>query len=229
MEIGSISLDDEFLPDSGFRQLAIIIPGEPRSANKADNITQKSAMIQRYLQAELYPSLQSAVKNRTSSAVCPVFFTNAVFMFVNYWPKISSNDLKLRSFEDQATFLRDEKQFKTVSFSHALQLLNVRTEDDCGQKVTKVTIYHRNDVEFNQECENSISIKTCSFKLVFELKDEHANVRNRCDLDNALTCGQNAYWDACSILLGRSSGTDARVRTIFGEPHYFGKFKDMQL
>jgi hypothetical protein len=157
LEIGSISLDDEFLPDSGFRQLAIIIPGEPRSANKADNIKNRSDMIQRYLQEKLYPSVQSAVKSKTSSAVCPVFFTNAVFMFVNYWPKISSNALKLRSFEDQGTFLRNEKQFKTVSFSHALQLRNVRTADDCGQKVTKVTIYHRNDRELNQESKPVLS------------------------------------------------------------------------
>jgi hypothetical protein len=40
---------------------------------------------------------------------------------------------------------------------------------------------------------------------------------------------QNAYWDACSILLRRSSDTDARVRTIFNEPHYFGKFKEVYI
>ncbi len=223
MDLGSItSLDDDF--SSGFVQLAIIIPGEPRSANKSDNISVKSTMIQTYLREKLYPNLRSAVEQNTSAALCTVFFSNAVFMFVNYWPK---SDLKTLSTREQDTFLENEKEFKTVTYSRALQLKNVRTEDDCGQKVTGVKFYQRNDPEFTEEAEN-FNIKTCSFKLVFKLEDDLANVRNRPDLDNGLTCAQNAYWDACSTLLGRSSGTDARVRTIFGEPIYFGRFKDIQ-
>jgi hypothetical protein len=206
LEIGSIFLDDHF--SSGFFQLALIIPGEPRSANKARNITTKTSMIKNYLQEKLYPNLRSAVASDTSSAVYAVFFSNAVFMFVNYWPKCSSSDLQLLSKHEQDAFLDNEKQFKTVTYSRALELKNVRTKSDCGQKVMKVTIYHKGDPEFNQEFENSI--KTCSFKLVFELQDDNANVRKCCDLDTGLTCAQNAYWDACSALIGRSSGTDAR-------------------
>ena len=110
LDLGLIpSLDDEF--ESGFVQLAIIIPGEARSANASGNIKLRSTMIQQYLQETLYPKLRSATECNTSSAVRPICFSNAVFLFVNYWPK-SSETLKSLDCSEQDTFLLHEKNIQ---------------------------------------------------------------------------------------------------------------------
>ncbi len=68
-------------------------------------------MIQQYVQETLYPKLRSATECNTSSAVCPIFFSNAVFQFVNYWPK-SSETLKSLDRSEQDTFLLHDKNIQ---------------------------------------------------------------------------------------------------------------------
>ena len=208
-------------------QLAIVIPGQPRSANKAPNIESKAKLIKTYLKKQLYPLLEEACsKNQTSAAVCTICFSNAVLMFVNYSPTVNPRDLEERA---QKQFLLDEKKTLHVELSRALQLKKVRCAGDCSQKVLKMKVVGKDCATFNDDDDGvELYIKTCSFKMILDLENDSASVTNRCDLDNAFTCAQNAYWDACSELFGWSAGTDARVRTIFGDPTSFSMFKDIR-
>ena len=66
--------------DSGFVQLAIVVPGTNKSANKADNIRTKTDLIAKYLMKTLYPLLEhAAASQKTSSAVCTRQFSKHIF------------------------------------------------------------------------------------------------------------------------------------------------------
>jgi hypothetical protein len=212
---------------SGFVQLAIVVPGTPKSANKAANIRETRDLIATYFKKTLYPlSEEAASVRKTSAAACSFFFSNAAFMFLNYSPDVN---LQFLDAKKQEQFLLDENLTMTVKISRALQLKKVRRKDDCCQKVSKMTVVHCSDAtNFDSDDENVLYIKTCSFKVILELQDDASSATNRCDLDNAYTCVQNGYWAACSRRFGWSSGTDARVRTLFGQTTSFCKFKDIQ-
>jgi hypothetical protein len=114
-----------------------------------------------------------------------------------------------------------------LSLEASLRVI-VRRLNDCGQKVKRMKIIPRSDARFSNEADD-LYIKTCSFKVVLELEDDRSKGTNRSDLDNGFTCVQNAFWGACCSNHGIATGTDARVRTIFGDPTSFGIFRDSNI